>query len=186
MQDLNPKDEELIVLIKDGDKAAFKILFERHYKSLLATALNLLKDMGSAKDVTQDVFLKLWNKRETLNIPSPPIAYLKRAVINQSLNKIKAKKRFVQEKEIVEKSSQETSASELLEAQDVATALNKTLATLPERCRVIFVMRRLEGMRVKAIAEALDISPKTVENQLTKALKILKAAMLPFVKENSS
>lgn len=186
MQDSNPTDDQLIVRIKRNDKKAFQILFERYFKVLLASAVNMLKDIDAAKDVTQDVFLKLWNKRATLNIPSPPIAYLKRAVINQALNQIKSKKRFVADDELISKQSEETTAIETLKAQDLSAVMKKALDTLPEGCRTIFVMRRLEGMRVKEIAEQLAISPKTVENQLTKALKVLKNAIQPYVKENSS
>ena len=141
----------------------------------------MLKDVNSAKDVTQDVFLKLWNKRESLNIQGPAIAYLKRAVINQSLNKISSQKRFTSDEKIMAKRSKETTAQEKLEAQDLEVKMKEAMDTLPERCRLIFVMRRLEGMRVKEIAEKLDISPKTVENQITRALKVLKNAILPFI-----
>lgn len=186
MQDLNPTDKQLVTRIREGDKSAFRILFERYFKVLLGTAINLLKDRDSAKDVTQEVFLKIWNKRDSLNIQGPPLAYLKRAVINQSLNQISFKKRFTGEEHIVEKPNKEPSAIEKLEGQDMEDAMKKAMATLPEGARVVFVMRRLEGMRVKEIAEKLNISPKTVENQLTKALKVLKNAIQEFVKENSS
>ncbi len=175
-------DEQLIARIKTNDKAAFRILFDRHYKVLLATAINILKDPNSAKDATQEVFLQIWQKRDTLNIQTAPAAYLKRSVINRSLNQIKSRKKFVDETPIVQMYSQSPEANENLAVQDLETAMKKALDTLPERCRLIFIMRRLEGMSLKEIAQQLDISPKTVENQITKALKVIKEAVKPFVK----
>jgi RNA polymerase sigma-70 factor (ECF subfamily) len=176
-----PTDEQLIQKIKQGDKIAFRLLFDRHYKVMLATAINMLKDVNTAKDATQDVFLQLWKKRESLNIQSAPGAYLKRSVINRALNQIKSRKAFVEEEQIADHQDNEADAIQQLEAQDLEAAMHKALDSLPTGCRTIFVMRRLEGMRVKEIAKKLDVSPKTVENQLTKALKVLKVAVQPFM-----
>jgi len=186
MPDTIYTDKQLIDRIKQDDKAAFRILFDRHYKTLLATAINILKDVNSAKDATQEVFLQVWKKRQTLLITSEPIAYLKRSVINRALNHIKSRKAIVEEEHLKDMQSAAPEANQNLEAQDLETAMKKALDTLPERCRLIFVMRRLEGYALKEIAAKLDISPKTVENQITKALKILKEAVKPFVDENSS
>ena len=133
----------------------------------------------------QEVFLQIWSKRDTLNINTNPLAYLKRAVINRSLNQIKSRKRIVEESQMAEMQSSNTEATENLAAQDLEVVMKKALDTLPERCRMIFVMRRLEGISLKEIAQQLEISPKTVENQITKALKVLQKAVRPFVeKEN--
>ena len=183
MQDATTTDEQLIARIKQSDKAAFRLLFDRHYKILLATAINILKDVNTAKDVTQEVFLQLWKKRDTLNIQTNPPAYLKRAVINRAFNHIKARKRIVNEEFIADTPNKEPAAQAHLEAADLETAMKKAMDTLPEKCRLVFVMRRLEGLSLKEIAEKLDISPKTVENQITKALKVLKTAIQPFMDE---
>ena len=179
-------DQELIGAIQQDDRDAFRLLFNRYYKALLATSINLLKDEDSAKDITQEVFVQLWKKRSTLEIKSSVGGYLKRAVINRSLNLIKSRKSIVSEEQMPQMHSTEPVATDQLEAQDLEVALQKALATLPERCRIIFVMRRLEGISLKEIAEKLEISPKTVENQITKALKILKTAIQPLVSEDSS
>ncbi len=176
-------DEQLIQHIQKGDRTAFRTLFDRYYKELLGTAINMLKDINSAKDVTQEVFLQIWKKRENLTIQTSVGAYLKRAVINRSLNFIKAKKNVVDESHVIHLSSTENSANEKLAAQDIETAMKRALDTLPDRCRTIFIMKRLEGYSLKEIAQQLDISPKTVENQITKALKVLQKAIRPFLEE---
>lgn len=186
MPELNETDERLVKRMQEGDKQAFRLLFDRYYKIMLATAINILKDVSTAKDATQEVFLQFWKNRGTFEMPASLIGYLKRAVINRSLNQIKARKRLVEASNLTEMQTQETGANEKLEAEDLKKALNQALETLPERCRLVYVMRRLEGLSLKEIAKQLDISPKTVENQLTKALKVLKEAVKAFSKENSS
>ena len=186
MSKLLPEDHTLISAIKDGDRKAFRELFDRYYKLLLGTAIIMLKDSNSAKDVTQEVFLQIWKKRETLRIESSVKAYLKRAVINRSLNIIKAKKPIVEETVLQDLSQNSSSAQQILEAKDLEKAMQLALDQLPERCRLIFVMRRLEGISLKEIASQLDISPKTVENQITKALKVLKEAVSRYLEEDTS
>ena len=185
MSEQLPEDHSLIAGIKEGDRKAFRQLFDRYYKLLLGTAINILKDSSSAKDVTQEVFLQIWKKREALKIESSVRAYLKRAVINRSLNLIKAKKPTVDETVLNDISKDQSNAQQNLEAEDLENALQTALDQLPERCRLIFVMRRLEGIPLKEIAAQLDISPKTVENQITKALKVLKEAAKHYLEEDS-
>lgn len=181
MQDLLQTDKELIQLIAQGDKGAFKTFFNSYYKSMLVTAIRLLKDENIAKDVTQDVFLQIWKNRSSLNIKTSIIAYLKKATINRSLNQIKSRKNFTSEEVLIQVESTQVSASEQLEASELEGIIKQKLDNLPPKCRLIFVLRRIEGLRVKEIAEKLDISPKTVENQITKALRILQKAIAPFV-----
>lgn len=170
-------DQELIDQIKDNDKAAFRILFDRHYKVMLGTAINLLKNVDAGKDMVQEVFFTIWKKRETLEINTNVAAYLKRAVINRALNQIRSQKPFVEEEQLIDKPSAAADALDDLALQELETALDKALDTLPERCRMVFVMKRLEGMSQKEIGAALNISTKTVENQITKAMKVLKEAL---------
>ena len=173
-------DKELIQQIKAGNQVAFKSLFNRFYKMLLAIAINILRDVEPSKDVVQEVFFQVWKKRETLEIRSSLEAYLKRATINRSLNYIKSRKRFDSNEQFEDRQSLAASSQEHLEADDLQKAIQKALDGLPEKCRVVFIMRRQEGMPVKEIAEKLGISPKTVENQITKALKVLKNAVHTF------
>ena len=175
-------EQDLIHLIKKQDKTAFRALFDRYYPSLLGTGINLLKDKEVAKDVVQDVFLQIWKNREKLQINTSLEAYLKRAVINRSLNKIRSRKGNTGTEELKYEQVNEPSAQEELEGGDVKKALDRGLRKLPERCRLIFTLKRIEGMSQKEIASQLDISTKTIENQMTKALKVLKEELRPFLK----
>ncbi len=176
-------DQELLQRIKQGDNQAFKLLFNRHYKMMIGTAVNMMKDLDAAKDLVQEVFFQLWKKKDKLEIRTNVPAYLKRAVINRALNQIKANKRFTSDESLVHHTSALPSALDQLEAQKLEEIIQATLDQLPERCRLIFVMKRMEGLSLKEIAEKLDISPKTAENQITKALKVLKEATRSFIKK---
>lgn len=177
-------DEELFLQIRQENKLAFRKLFDRYYQKLLGTSINMLKDPDRAKDVVQEVFMQIWKNRLSLNINSSAGAYLKRAVINRSLNRIRAQKSFVDAEQLVETPSKSHSAVDFLEEKDLHNAMTQAMDTLPDRCRLIFVMKRLEGMSQKEIAKQLDIAPKTVENQITKALKVLKEAARPFLNKS--
>lgn len=179
-----PSDSELIERIRSGDKAAYRILFNRFYRELVGTAVNILKNEDKGKDAVQEVFLQIWKNRETLEIRTSLGAYLKRGVINRSLNQVKYAKNFVQEDKLIDEPSSNTTALDDLALDDLESALQEALNLLPERCRLVFVMKRLEGLSHKEISEALGISPKTIENQITKAMKVLKEALQAYRKKN--
>lgn len=181
-----PSDNDLFSQIKSGDQTAFRQLFDRYYQVLLAIAINLLKDAGTAKDMVQEVFLKIWRKRASLEVPRSTEAYLKRSVINRSLDYLKTRKSTLDISEQHRLASKGPVAQELLEATDLQAIIDQALADLPEACRTIFIMKRMEGRRVKEIAQLLDISPKTVENQITKALKFLQARVRPYLDQQQS
>lgn len=175
-----PSDKELFEQIRLNDNAAFRALFDRHYRTLLGTAINMLKSVDQAKDIVQDTFFQIWKNRQQIEFHSSVASYLKRAVINRCLNAIKQRKPFVDTEEVAEEQSTFSSAIENLSLQELETALKAALDKLPERCRLIFVMKRLEGMSQKEVAEKLSISTKTVENQMTKALKTLTRALWDY------
>ena len=176
-------DEKLFGRIKQGDEGAFRLLFNRYYQILLAIAINLVKDINSAKDAVQEVFFQIWKRREVLEIPDKVEAYLKRSTINRALNLIQSKKRITSLDSSFDVSGKSVDAQDQLEADEMNIVIQQTLAELPERCRTVFVMKRIEGLSLKEIAARLDISPKTAENQITKALKILKTAVKHYVEQ---
>lgn len=181
MNEISNTDKELLIKIQSNDRRAFRQLFDRHYENLLRSVLHITGDVNLAKDVAQEVFLELWKKREGLVIKSSLKAYLKRAMINRTFNQLKARKHQYQEPAQLPESPVSANAHLDLEASDLQKVIQQTIDGLPEKCRIVFTLCRLEGMSHKAIAAQMDISPKTVENQMTKALKILKNAVAPYI-----
>ena len=178
-----PTDGALFSKIRNNDSDAFRVLFERYYQKLLAIAINIVHDLALAKDIVQEVFFQIWAKRKTLSQPAQPEAYLKRATVNRALNKIKSRNRVTTLKAAPEKESHSSHPGHIVEASELDQVIQQTLAELPERCRLIFIMKRIEGRSLKEIAELLDISTKTAENQITKALKALKNALKSYNQE---
>jgi len=172
-------DLDLMTAVKADDQKAYRVLFNRYYKYLLVTAYNYVPDQNLVRDFAQDVFLEIWKKRKTLNISNVK-AYLRRAVINKSLNHIKAQRLDFEEDQSNLDSTQQESAQADLEYIELQEAVNQAIESLPERCRAVFALRRFEELSLKEIAAQLDISPKTVENQLTKAMKIMRKAVEKF------
>ena len=174
----NHTDQELISSLQKGKEQAMDILFHRHYSSICRAVYRILKDNNLAEDIAQEVFLGLWKKRENLNITTSVQAYLKRAAINKSLNYIRDQKiKLNDSSEMPILANNQSSTQQRLEADDLQKLINKTIENLPKRCRIIFVLSRFEEKSYKEIAAELDISIKTVENQISKALKILRKAL---------
>jgi RNA polymerase sigma-70 factor (ECF subfamily) len=173
-------EEEKILLqrIKKGDNAAFRELFDAYYKYLTVTAYRYLHESEKAKDIAQDAFVELWNRRETLTITSGVKAYLRQAVVNKCLNYIKREKRLdFSENAMLPETPTTAGATENLEYEDTRKTIQDAIDGLPERCRIIFCMSRFDEKSHKEIAAELNISTKTIENQITRALKTLRSVL---------
>ena len=174
-------DEDLLKAIQAGDEVAFKIMYDKYYRMLCYSAYKTYPDEHKSKDFAQEVFLDLWRKRDSINIQTSIAAYLKRAVINKSIDFIRAQRfNFGDTAELEYQAEMPVESSE----QDELKALiHKTAEQLPERCRLIFFMSRFENLSHKEIAANLEISEKTIENQITKALKILRVVVNRYLSE---
>jgi RNA polymerase sigma-70 factor (ECF subfamily) len=153
-------------------------MYKAHYSAMRNAANTIVSDEDASHDIVQEVFLKLWHRREDLSFILNPRTYLLRAVVNASityLNKNKNKVRLSNLNTEATVSSESNLDLKALE-QTLQTALNK----LPARCKAIFVLSRFEGTKNKEIARLLGISVKTVENQMGIALKKLRDDLSPF------
>ncbi len=182
--DDNQQEKDWLAALKTGDKTAFRAIYDQYYKYLVVTAFNVLGDSDAARDLAQDVFVEIWKKRETLLISSSLKSYLRRAVVNKTLNHIKASRiDFSDPATLPENTYNEHGQDEQLHAANLEKIIHKAISALPERCRIVFTLCRLEKMSHKEIAAQLDISTKTVENQMTRALAMLRKALAPYVGE---
>ncbi len=181
----NAEDLELVKAIQSGNRAAFRKLYDRYYKYLVVTAYNVLGDGEKARDLAQDTFFAVWTKRDRLNINSGVKSYLRRAVINRTLNYIESQRlNFDETEPVFINLSEEATAQQQLEEEDLQQIINQAIDQLPKKCRIIFKLCRIEKMPYKEVAEQLGISTKTIENQMTKALKFLKAVVQPYVNKS--
>jgi len=169
-------EEQYWQLISEGDKNAFERMFKAYYKPLCNYACSIIKDIDESEDVVQNMFYNLWHKRETIQINTSVKSYLYRAVHNDCLNKIKhgkIKSIYVEDYKKSADASFED-ASKALQAKELGKQINEAIASLPEQCGNVFKLSRFENLKYSEIAMQLNISVKTVENHMGKALKILR------------
>jgi len=170
-------------LLAQRDETAFEQVFKTYFKRLHAYAFTILRDEATAEEMVQQVFFKLWDRSEGLNFTGSVSAYLYRAVHNESLNYIKHQKVRTNHqlhvaysmKNEVEHPAKKVFANEL--EKKVHSAMNE----LPEQCRTIFQMSRFDELKYREIADKLGISVKTVENQMGKALKLMRVKLVDFL-----
>lgn len=160
---------------------SFENLFRQFHPALVAYAYNFLKSREDAMEVVQDVFVSIWNKRDELQFDAGLKGYLYAATRNKSLNYIQKKKLpTVTFSPALHDGQSENPADEALETAELEVALYDEIYQLPEKCRKIFLLSRQEGMTYREIAESLNISIKTVENQIGIALKRIRKRLIEF------
>lgn len=178
-------DQTWLNALRNGDEQALRSIFDRYYKVMLNDAYRLVPDVGVCKDLVQDVFVELWRKRAAIDVHTSLGAYLRRAAVNRALNHLKANQAldFGAESEFVNTADTAPQELEQQEVQELREAqLYRAIDQLPEKCRLVFAMSRFEHLSHKEIAERLDISVKTIENQITKAMKMLREALVQGAK----
>lgn len=165
-----------------GDKSKFEELFQTYYVHLCIYAESILRDKAMAEDIVQIVFITLWTKREEIKINDSIKSYLYRMVYNNSINTIKAEQRkllFVSKLYRKSEGSENwiddffNNENDLLIIEEIDRAVNG----LPEQTRNVFMLSRIEGKKSAEIAEELNLSIRTVENHLYRALKRLKTEL---------
>lgn len=174
------EDKLLLKQIAKGNRKAFDTLFRKYYEQLVRFAIGYMHEGAEAEEVVQDVMVKLWQQADGLKIEVSLIAYLYTSVRNKALNMLKHEK--VKQKYIDQKmgESQNAEVPESSANMDVFKhELRIALALLPNRCREIFELAKFEGLSYDEIASYLEVSAKTVENQMGIAMKKLREALMP-------
>ena len=177
------ENEAIATLLAQKDESAFEQVFKTHFKRLHAYAFTILQDEMEAEEMVQQVFFKLWDRNENLSLSGSVSAYLYRAVHNESLNYIKHQTVRSNHKLHVAynmKNEVEHPAKKVM-AAELEKKIHSALNELPEQCRTVFQMSRFDEMKYREIADKLGISVKTVENQMGKALKLLRMKLAEFL-----
>lgn len=172
-------DNELLDRLKQGDAWAFELIYRKYSSPLYQAAYKILQDTDICEDIVQDLFVELWSKRYSLNIVKLQ-SYLYTSARNNVLMVIRSNKIKVDIAEL-ERLTSAYNSDELVLEKDLKQSLNQGLELLPEKCRTIFQMSRYGHLSHKEIASHLNISVKTVENQIGIALKRLKITLSDFL-----
>lgn len=179
------KDQQQLRKIRRGDIASFEKLFHRYYPGMCRYGESLLRSSEVAEEVVQDVFYNLWKNRETLRIYRSWQSYLYRSVFNNAMMYLRKARREQpleeQHERLLEFSSEDV--SDQLEIDEVSELVLRTLEELPERTRDIFRLNRQDGLKYREIAEKLNISVKTVEAHMGRALGALRTTLHKYEQE---
>lgn len=169
------QDQELISLLREGSKDAFRILYDRYGLKIYRFALSYLKSEYDAEELVQDVFLKLWVKRDSLDISGNIRAYLYKVAVNSIYDSIRRKNLELAFQEFVNGHTDEDDSTwDEVVYNDLAAQLDQLMAQMPEQRRKIFKMSKEKGLSNDEIAESLGLSKRTVENQIYRATAFLK------------
>lgn len=180
-------EEELLQLIRNSDYGAFDELHRRYYRQLYLLASKKIGDADDAYDLLQDMFIELWEKRETFSINNPLGNYLRNRLWFKLSGYFRKKgfqekhfKNFAEFLEMKHSPSLHLDEMEIrevdLQYEVIIEVINQTIAAMPEKMREVFLMSRSNLYTVSEIAEKLGISPKTVRNQTNIALNRIKQA----------
>jgi RNA polymerase sigma-70 factor (ECF subfamily) len=167
----------LLAAIATGDETAFERLFRAWYGRLADHALRMTRDRDRAEDAVQEVFVALWNGRDRLPEPAALAGYLHRAVRNRALNQLRATKGDRVDPDGLAALAVAPTALRSLESEELGRAVVAALEALPPRTREIFLLSREQGLTYREIAATLEISVKTVETLMGRALRELRAVL---------
>lgn len=171
-------DKILITRLCEGDDSAFETLFKSYYPKLTLFANRFVNDIVAAEEITGEVFVVLWEKRELLNHATCINAYLYKSTQNRCLNYIKHQKveslylNYLQKNNLLDTYAPDTESS--YNDKELALQIKTAIESLPDKCRQVFMMSRYEDMKYRDIALKLDISVKTVERHMSMALERLR------------
>ena len=174
---------QILALLQADNPTAVKQLFYEFYPFLCNTIYRIIKDSAIAEDLAQDTFFKFWDKRKSIDIQVSLKAYLRRMAVNEALYYIRKNKKFQKDSNVEPIDLGETSETveDQLLQQELENKIDLAIRDLPPRCQEIFKLSRFEELSYKEIASKLNISIKTVENQMGKALKILRGVLKDYM-----
>ncbi len=171
------EERDLVENLKEGKEAAYKHLFYNYFEPLCFYAHGYLKDMDAARDLVQEVFSYIYENRADLSIRESLKAYLYRSVGNRSLNLLKHFEVRERHHRDIGERADHLYQDEQIELAELQARINKAIDELPPQCAKIFRMNRFEHKSNAEIASELNISKRTVETQISNALKVLRSVL---------
>lgn len=184
MREIDGTDElQLVESVKLGDQSAFKSLFNYYYPGLVLYANQFTASHSQSEEIVQGFFVRLWEKHNALKPADSLKNYLFTSVRNGCLNYLRHQKVMSEHIRELEELSQEHLLynSDLYVVSELQEKITYAVGKLPDRCREVFVMSRMKGMNNDEIAFRLGISKRTVETQISKALRILRTELKDYV-----
>lgn len=175
----NIADNQLVTRVRLNDKNAFKVLYDRYSKKIYFFSLKYIRNTVEAEELVQSVFINVWENRRSLDPDNSVKSYIYKSAINYIFNYLKKKKiqnRFI-ESQMHQDENQSENLYEEVFFHDLEKSIETVVVTLPSQQQRIFRMSRYDGLSYQEIAAKLELSLRTVENQMYRALKTLKTAL---------
>lgn len=169
-------DLELIALIHKDNREAFTALYQRYWDKIFAVAIHRLGNEEEAEEIVQEIFLSIWTRRKSLKLTHSLATYLSVAVKYKVINHLARRHRMRLQLDHLTAitPATENSTSNWLDEKELRSQLEKGISRLPEKCRIVFLLSRDENKTYAEIATELNISQKTVEAHMSKALSTLR------------
>ena len=164
-----------------GTVETFEKVFHAHYKALVIYAKTILKDANEAEDIVQQVFITIWEKRTSMEVHTSLKALLYKSVHNACLNKIKQQVVRSKYAADAQHNHQKMATDDGLHRKELQKSIENAVSAMPDQCGRIFKMSRFDQLKYQEIADELGLSVKTVENQMGKALKIMKEHLKDYL-----
>ncbi len=178
---LTGDDRQIFEAIKRDDHGAYQLVFQEYYRAMTAYAFRFVGNLTDSENIVQDVFLRLWQKRKELMITTSLQNYLFRSVKNHCINHIEHEKiKTGYQALVIKNETDRTDYSEFFLEFGLMKKIETAIAALPPKRQEIFRLAREEGLKYREIAEKLELSVKTVEAQMTLALKQLRESLREF------
>jgi RNA polymerase sigma-70 factor (family 1) len=171
-------DPDLLTLLRGGNEGAFTEIYNRYWDRLYVTAYNRLANEQEAEEAVQNIFMSLWKRKETLQLNYSLGTYLSVAVKYQvytRLTRLNKEKAHLNELSYIPESADLT--TDWLAERELKAQIEKCINALPDKCRIVFLMSREQGMSNAQIAMELNIAEKTVEGRMTRTLTILRSSL---------
>jgi RNA polymerase sigma-70 factor (ECF subfamily) len=169
------------LLLVKNTQSDFELLFRRYRAGLVHFAMSIVNNRSDAEELVQDMFIAIWDRRDLLVFDDSLKNYLFTGVKNKCLNHIKkVRLPFADMPDEFPIASSDASAADHLQSRETEKSIHLLIARLPTKCRMVFLLSRMQELSYKEIAAVMDITPKTVENQIGIALKFLKDNLNKF------
>ena len=176
-------DQENFDRLREGIEEGFDAIFRAHYAALVGFADSILKDRPAAEDVAQEVMLELWRRRSNVVLETSLKAYLLQATRNRALNRIRHRKVVTRADPLAVSPAPAPHADRLVLEEEMDLVVRRAVRELPDRCREVFELSRVHGLKYAEIARTLEISIKTVEAQMGRALRTIREKLVPWLPE---
>lgn len=176
--------DQLALRIKLRDDQAFELLFRKYFARLCAFSNKFLNDPEEAREVVQEAFIKIWETHEDIDPEESLKSYIFKITRNLSINKLRKRKivsRYTEIYKIVYIDKYELSGLDSLLGKELEENVAHSVNNMPAQCRKVFELNRIEGLKYREIAELLNISVKTVEAQMSKALRSLRSDLSEYL-----